>query len=407
MSVYALKGRIIDGISDDILENGLVVVKNEEIGYVGEYDDKAVPIEAKVIETKNGTIMPGFIDCHAHLCGDKTAGEESTKFDKLLGAAHDIGILLDAGFTGVRDMSIYGFALERAVNRGYLRGPRIMPGGRVLGITSGHCDTIVDASKDEVNTENLTGRLCDGVDDCILAAREQFRQGARFIKISATGGVSSITDNVDDVQFSYDEIKAIVDEAKRHGTYVTAHCTGNAGALQAVQAGVKCIEHGVMLNKDTIDLMAENDISLVTTLYISLNVANFPGLHPSVAKKAGLCAEANIRTIEMARKAGIRIALGTDYSNSQNTSYSNIGREFEAMVQAGMTPMEAIKAGTINAAYLMKYQNTLGSLEVGKLADIIISDGNPLENIGCLVGKEHIKFVMKNGVIEKNIIPLS
>ena len=300
-------------------------------------------------------------------------------------------------------MSVNGFALQRAVNRSYLRGPRIMPGGRLLSITGGHCDTAGDATKEEVNATNLTGRLCDGVDECILATRENFRQGAKFIKVCATGGVSSITDNVDDVQFSFEELKAIVDEAKRHGTYVAAHCTGNTGALQAVKAGVKCIEHGVMLGPETIDLMAENDVSLVTTLYISLNVANFPGLHPVVAEKAKLCAEANIKTIEMARKAGIRIALGTDFSNSENTPYAKHGREFAAMVQAGMTPMEAIKAGTINGAYLMKCQDKLGSLEANKLADIVITDGNPLEDISCLADKDHIKFVMKNGVIEKTM----
>lgn len=403
MGVYALKGRIIDGVSNEALEDGLVVVIDDTIKYAGVYNEMEIPENAEIIDAGNGTIMPGFIDCHAHLGGVSTAGEKSTRYDKLLGAAHEIGILLDAGFTGIRDISVNGFALERAVNAGYLRGPRIMPGGRVLSVTGGHCDTAGDATKEEVNATNLTGRLCDGVDECILAARENFRQGARFIKVCATGGVSSITDNVDDVQFSFEELKAIVDEAKRHGTYVAAHCTGNTGALQAIKAGVKCIEHGVMLQQKTIDLMAENNVSLVTTLYISLNVANFPGLHPVVAEKAKLCAEANIRTIEMARKAGIRIALGTDFSNSKNTPFAKNGREFEAMVQAGMTPMEAIKAGTINGAFLMKCEDKLGSLEVNKLADIVITDGNPLEDISCLADKDHIKFVMKNGVIEKFI----
>lgn len=403
MGVYALKGRIIDGVSDKATENGLVIVTDNTIQYAGKYDEKIIPENAIIIDAGKGTILPGFIDCHAHLCGESTAGESSTRYDKLLGAAYEIGILLDSGFTGLRDMSVFGFALERAVNNGYLRGPRIMPGGRLLSVTGGHCDPAGDTTKEEVNATDLTGRLCDGVDECILAVRENFRQGAKFIKVCATGGVSSVADNVDDVQFSFEELKAIVEETERHNTYVTAHCTGNAGALQAVRAGVKCIEHGVMLQQETIELMAENDVSLVTTLYISLNVANFPGLPPFVAEKAKLCAEANIKTIEMARKAGIRIALGTDFSNSKNTPYANIGREFAAMVQAGMTPMEAIKAGTINGAYLMKCADILGSLEANKLADIVITDGNPLEDIYCLADKDHIKLVMKNGVIEKRI----
>lgn len=401
MACYALKGRVIDAVSDAAIENGLVVVEGDKIKYAGIYNEKEIPGNAEIIDAGKGTILPGFIDCHVHLCGEAIAGEKSTRYEKLLGAAYEIGILLDAGFTGLRDMSAFGFALQRAVDAGYLRGPRIMPGGRILSITSGHCDIAGDLTKEEVNATNLTGRLCDGVDECILAVRENFRQGAKFIKVSATGGVSSIADNVNDVQFSFEELKAIVDETKRHGTYVAAHCTGNAGAFQAVKAGVKSIEHGVMLEQETIDLMAENGVALVTTLYISLNVAGFPGLHPVVREKAKLCAEANIKTIEMARKAGIRIALGTDFSNSANTPYAKNGMEFVAMVQAGMTPMEAIKAGTINGAYLMKSEDKLGSLESGKLADIVITDGNPLENISCLADKEHIKLVMKNGVIEK------
>ncbi|MCL2006454.1 MAG: amidohydrolase family protein [Treponema sp.] len=401
---YALRGRLIDAVSDEAIPDGLVVVTGELIKYSGVYNENEVPKGAHVFSLADGTIMPGFIDCHAHLVGESTAGKGGLSDDKLLSAAHEIGILLDSGFTGLRDMSVNGFSLARAVERGYLRGPRIMPGGRVLSCTSGHVDLEPGVSKDYYNATSRMARLCDGVDDCLLAVREQFRLGAKFIKICATGGVSSTVDAMDDVQFSFDEIKAITDEAKRHDTYVTAHCTGDAGTKQAILAGVMCIEHGIMLEKDTVKMMAERSIPLVTTLSVSLGVANIPGLHPAVAAKAKMCAEANIRTIGFARELGIKIALGTDYSNTQNSPYKNNGKEFISMTKAGMTPMESIKAGTINAASVMKNDEVLGSLVKGKIADIVIVQGDPIKDIACLADEDNVKLVIKNGIVEKNTI---
>ena len=259
-------------------------------------------------------------------------------------------------------------------------------------------------TKEYINAHDHLSMLCDGPDDCVRAVREQFRMGAKFIKICATGGVSSPTDRVDDVQFSPEELRAIVGEAERHHTYVTAHCTGYEGAYQALLAGVKCIEHGVMLTQREIDLMAEKKVPLVSTLSVSLGVANMPGLPDWMRAKASLCAEANKKTIAMARKAGVKIALGTDFSNSRNTPYLENGREFEAMVRGGLTPMESIKAGTINAAEVMQMGDELGSLEAGKLADAVIVDGNPLEDIFCLTHADHVKLVIKDGKIEKNTL---
>lgn len=406
MSKYVLRGRVIDAISNQALEEGMVVVIKDSIDYVGPFKSSLVPENAEIIEIENGTIMPGFIDCHAHLGGSHSAGplKNRTPFgDLLLGAAHEIGILLDAGFTGIRDMSRNGPYLSRAVERKVLRGPRIMPGGRVLGITSGHTDPGEGLTKEEVNRYSQISYLVDGIDDCLHGVREQFRLGAKFIKICATGGVSSPVDSLDDVQFSPEEMRVIVEEAKRHGTYVAAHCTTHAGMYQALMAGVTSIEHGVMADEKSIRLMAEKDATLVTTLAIALNVANFPGMPEYVVEKAKDCAAANIKTISMARKYGVRIALGTDYSNSPNTPYAEIGKEFESMTQAGMTPMEAIKAGTVNAAHLMKMSDKIGTLEKGKLADIVIAEGNPLQDIKCLGHKDNIKLVIKEGIIEKDL----
>ena len=406
MKTYLLKGRVIDAVSDTALENGLVAVCGDRIVYCGPQEGFEETEDSETISVENGTILPGFIDCHAHLTGNEDAGSfaDGSMFgDQLLGAAYQTGLLVDAGFTGIRDMSEAGLYLSRAVARGILRGPKILPGGRVLGITSGHIDFQPHMSKEDFNRMDHLSYLMDGPEDCLRGVREQFRNGAKFIKICATGGVSSPTDRVDDVAFSQEELETIVAEARRHHTYVCAHCTGYEGAYAALKAGVTCIEHGVMLTQREIDLMAQMDATLVTTLSVSLGVANIPGLPDWMAAKARLCAEANKKTIEMASKAGIRIAFGSDYSNSPNTPYLQLGREFEAMTRAGMTPMEAIKAGTINAAYLMMTQSETGSLEAGKLADIVIAQGNPLEDINVLADAGNIKFVMINGEVKKNI----
>ena len=301
-------------------------------------------------------------------------------------------------------MSENGLYLSRAIERGILRGPKIMPGGKVLGITSGHVDLEPYMTKKFFNQTSHLCRLVDGPDDCIQAVREQFRAGAKFIKICATGGVSSPTDRLDDVQFSPEELKAIVEETKRHHSYVCAHCTGNEGAYAALQAGVTCIKHGIYLTPREIQLMKKMDATLVTTLTVSLGVANIPGLPDWQAQKVKTCANANIQTIRMAREAGIRIALGTDFTNSPNSPYLETGKEFEAMTRAGMTNMEAIKAGTINAAHLLMADQQTGSLEKGKLADIVLVDGNPLQDIQCLTHADHVKLVMINGKIKKSLL---
>ena len=365
---------------------------------------EAANLAAEVVDAGGLVLAPGFIDVHAHLCGNEDAGSfgNGRLFgDQLIGGVYQLGVLLESGFTGIRDMSEAGLYLSRGVERGAITGPRIVPGGKVLGITSGHVDFEVHKTKEYYNETDHLSYLCDGSDECIRAVREQFRMGAKFIKICATGGVSSPTDRIDDVQFSPEELRAIVGEAKRHHSYVCAHCTGYEGAYQALLAGVECIEHGVALTQREIDLMAEKDVPLVTTLAVSLHVANIPGLPDWMHQKAVQCRENNIRTIEMARKAGVRIALGTDYSNSKNTSFLRIGREFESMVEAGMTNMEAVKAGTLHAAQVMRVEQ-LGALKEGWLADIAVCDGNPIEDISCIGNAEHIRFVVADGKIVKN-----
>ena len=401
---YAILGRVIDSVSDEALENGMVLVENDRITYVGEQKEALISKEMERIDAKGGTIMPGFIDAHIHLSGTESVHfVDASPFACLLTAVKDLSDLVDAGVTGVRDMSLFGNHLKNAVECGNIKGPRIMPGGRVLSVSAGHCDFDTNRTVEEANKNDLTGYLVDGVEECLKGVRQQFRDGAEFIKICATGGVSSAVDNVNDVQFSVEELKVIIEEAARHGTYVTAHCTGTAGTLQALKAGIGCVEHGVMLDEECIEIMKEKNIPLVTTLSVALGIADMKNLPDFMMKKAVSVKESAMHSFQMAHEAGIRVALGTDYSNSRNTPFKQIGKEFYSLTRCGYTPMEAIKAGTINGAYLMRKDREIGSLEVGKLADLVVVDGNPLEDICCLSNADHVKVVMIGGTVKKRI----
>lgn len=407
MQSYVLKGRLIDVVTGKITEDGLVLVTGNKVQYAGSQSRcPSLPLTCHIIEKKGGTILPGFIDCHVHLCG--TGGEDCSIFtvsdhDRLLQAAADINDLLDAGFTTLRDMSSYGAPLKRAIEKGSLRGPRIIPGGRVLSPTSGHCDCYPGLTQEQINQVSPIDYLVDGVESCLRGVRVQFREGAEFIKICATGGVSSAGDSLSDIQFSFEEMQAIVEEARRHGTYVAAHCSGCAGTLQALRAGIGCVEHGDDLDLRCIEIMAAKDIPLVTTLYVTWLCAESDIMPSYMQEKAASSLHRQIESMMMARSAGICIALGTDFSNSSRTPYLKNGMEFEAIVRSGFTPLEALQAGTINAARAIRYADTLGSLIPGKLADLVIVKGNPLEDISLLADADHVLFVMKDGQIQKNI----
>ena len=401
MGEYAIRGRVIDAVSPEPLEKGIVLVCDGEIVYVGPESGCSLPPDAEVIDAGSGTILPGFIDCHAHMCG----GEEANRshFDRLLTAAHHMGLLLDAGCTYIRDMSLFSGALKRAVARGEVRGPAVMPGGRVLSPVAGHVDLLTHLPVDVQNAVSAVGYTADGVDGCLKAVRRQFREGAEFIKICATGGVSSEVDGLDDVQFSDEEIAVMTAEAARRGAYVTAHCSNAKGALQALKNGVRCIEHGIDLDDECIRIMAEKDIPLVTTLYVSNLVATLPDFPEFMREKGKKAARSHTASMMRARQAGIRIAYGTDFSNSKNTPLLKNGREFCAIAEAGFTPMEAIRIGTINSAHVIRRENRLGSLEAGKQADIVVVSGNPLEDISVLADASHVRLVMQGGVIKKRV----
>ncbi|MGN1018796.1 MAG: amidohydrolase family protein [Aristaeellaceae bacterium] len=403
--MIVLKGRVIDAIHDEPIEKGLVAVEDERIVYAGEENGFTIPGNATVYEAVNGTVMPGFIDAHAHLCGSESIHRSGSEpYDLLLTTVRDLRDLVDAGITGVRDMSAFGRPLRDAIARGNIKGPRIMVGGKVLSISSGHCDSAPYRSVEECNREDLIAYMMDGPEACYRGVREQFRQGAEFIKICATGGVSSAVDDFDDQEFSPEELRVIIGEARRHNTYVTAHCTGTEGTKAALRAGIGCVEHGVKLDEECVAIMRERNVPLVTTLSVSLGLAEMKGLPEHMMRKARALEGCSMRSFQMAHAYGITVALGTDYSNSPNTPFLEIGKEFYSLTRCGYTPMEAIKAGTTNGALLMKKQDQFGRLEAGMLADIVLVDGNPLDDIRLLAHADHVKLVLIGGKVQKNTL---
>lgn len=401
MDRIVITGRLIDGRSDTCIENGLVSVGNGIIEYAGDAAGYTIPANAVTIRAEGRTILPGLIDCHTHLTGEKNR-TGYTVFDALLTVSQELPLLLDAGFTTVRDMSLFSSALKRAQQAGQLRGPRIVAGGRLISPLGGHGDMMPELPKEVASGMNLTCCLADGVDECLKTVRMQFRDGAEFIKISATGGVSSRADGLDDVQFSDEEIAAIAAEASRHGSYVAAHCSNAAGTKQAIRNGVRCIEHGIELDDECIMLMQKYHVPVITTLYISHMVASSDAFPDYMREKARAAVKNHCKSMQRAKEAGLCIAYGTDFGNSALTPYLGNGRELTAIVNAGFTPMEAIQIATYNSACAIRHEKEIGSLEAGKRADIIIANGDPLENISVLTDAAHILFVMQDGVIKKN-----
>lgn len=399
----AVIGSYIDVIHQRVIQDGAILIDNKKIIYAGEKKNAPITEEYEVYTLEGGMILPGFIDCHAHLCGEPDDYLSTIRDRMVLKAAYDMRVMLESGFTAARDMTQISANLKWAIDHGYMEGPHLMPGGQVLSVTGGHGDADTNYPY-EYARDNILTYLMDGVEGCLKGVRKQFREGAKFIKICATGGVSSMSDGLEDVQFSDEELKVIVEEARRHGSYVAAHCSGLAGAKQALKAGIKTVEHGIHLDEECVEIMKQNDCTLVTTLNISLHLAEAEGLPEYMAVKAKQCASANLKSIALIHKAGVNVALGTDFSNSPTSRnrFQFLGKEFTAICEAGFSEMEALQIGTINGAKIMEMEDEIGSLDVGKYADIVIVNGNPLEDINVLGDAENIRFVMKEGKVIKN-----
>jgi imidazolonepropionase-like amidohydrolase len=397
LAIVIRADRLLDVETGQMHEDAVVVVEN---GLIVSVNPPDTPEGAHVMDLGDVTLLPGFIDAHTHLASQIgassfTAPVTQTLADATLAAVKYGGITVRAGFTTVRDFGGDAtVALGKAVERGDVIAPRIVPSRQPLGITGGHCD--VTGFAPGVLEGGIERGVADGVDEVLKAVRYQIKHGAQVIKTCATAGVLSMEGPVGAQQYSFEELKAMVDEAARHGLKVAAHAHGSDGIMAAVRAGVASIEHGSLLTDEIIQEMKERGTYLVPTTYLAdeIPLDELPAL---VRAKAEQILPEMRQSLERAIAAGVPIAFGTDagvYPHGLNAG------EFGIYVKLGMSPLEALRTATVYAADLLGRED-LGSLAPGKLADIIAVPGNPLEDISVT---RDVRFVMLGGRSIKHVM---
>lgn len=403
--VYIWCGSLIDGISNEPKKNMTIVVEKNKIVSVEIGFSKAGTAD-KTIDLKNKTVTPGWMDMHVHMEEEITPNRYLERFtlnppDLAFRSIPIAEKTLMSGFTTVRDLGGSGvnISLRNAINAGNVRGPRIFTAGKGIGTTGGHADPTNGWRKDLMGDPGPAEGVVNSEEDGKKAVRQRYKDGADLIKITATGGVLSMAKSGQNPQFTEEEIKSIVATAKDYGFTVAAHAHGAEGMKRAIRAGVNSIEHGTLMDDETIELFKKHGTWYVPTITAGESVADSakkPGFYPEiVAAKARLIGAQIKFTFAKAYKAGVKIAFGTDagvFKHGQNW------REFIYMIDAGMPAMEAIKAATINAAELLGMKDQLGSIEVGKLADIVAVEGDPLTDPKVF---SKVVFVMKDGIIYK------
>jgi imidazolonepropionase-like amidohydrolase len=407
-TVVLRAARLIDGTGAAPVQDAVVVVTDDRITAVGRRGQVAEPAGARVVDLGDATLLPGFIDAHVHIigrtlgdpAGDDAAVRDLPAMGAILGVENARRTLM-AGFTTVRNAGSDGFAdvaLRNAVEQGFVVGPRILASGHALGITGGHCDE--NAYRPGIVELDWRQGVANGESEVMAAARYQAKYGADVIKTCATGGVLSEGDAVGVEQYTFDELKAMVDEAAKLERKVAAHAHGAEGIKTATRAGVASIEHGSFLDEDGARLMVRRGTYLVPTLMAGEAVerAAQTGVLKGLRAEKALAAARAMRTgIRIARGHNVPIALGTDAGVG---AHGANGHEFTLLVEwGGLTPIRAITAGTMNAAKLLGWDARVGSLTAGKLADVVAVPGDPTVEIRAM---ERPIFVMKNGVIYKH-----
>ncbi len=401
---YIWCGTLIDGISNEPKKNMTIVIEKNKISAV-ENGYSTADAADKTIDLKSKTVTPGWIDAHVHLSHETNANRYLEEFqlndaDYAYRSVVFAKRTLMAGFTTVRDAGgEIVLSLKKAINKGLIEGPRIFAAGTPIGSTGSHGDPTNGYRTDLMGDPGPRVGVANGVDECIKAVRQRYKEGSDVIKIMATGGVLDVSSNGSGAQYSEAEMKAIVQTANDYGLKVMAHAHGAEGIKRALRAGVISIEHGTLMDDECIELFKKNGAWYVPTLIAGKSVsdsAKIPNYFPPVvAKKAMEIGPRLQSTFAKAYRAGVKIAFGTDagvYQHGKNWL------EFTYMIEAGMPAMEAIKAATISAAELLGIKDQLGSIEVGKIADVVAVDGDPLKD-SQVFGK--VVFVMKEGIVYK------
>lgn len=403
---YLQCGSVVDTETGKILSNKTIVVSQNKILSVQDGFVEGSNSEDQVIDLRSKTVMPGLIDMHVHIEGETSPTRYLEVFtlndtDVAYNAAEIANRTLMAGFTTVRDMGGSGVnvSLAKATARGKVPGPRIFTAEKAIGTTGGHADPTNGMKKDLMGDPGPAEGVINSADDARKAVRQRYKNGADWIKITATGGVLSVAKSGQNPQFTQEEVNAIVATANEYGLKVAAHAHGIEGMQRAIRAGVTTIEHGSLMDAETMELMKEYGTYLVPTISAGRYVADkakTPGYYPAIIVPKALEIGSKIQNMySEAYNAGVKIAFGTDagvFPHGENA------KEFGYMVEAGMPAMETLQSATIVNAKVLDMEGQLGQIKPGFLADIIAVDDNPTTNIKTL---ENVVFVMKDGKIYK------
>lgn len=400
-------GVLIDGQSNQAHKKRTIVIEDRLIVSVTE--GYQVPKENEVyLDLRQHTVLPGLMDMHVHLDGEYDENSYSERFsfeaaDKAIRAVVNAEKTLMAGFTTVRnlgDSDNVTISLRNAINAGIVSGPRIYSAGKSIATTGGHADPTNGVREDIFQSPSPSDGVINGRDEAFKGVRSRYQSGADLIKITATGGVLSVAKNGLNPQFTEDEIEAIVEAAQDYDFTVAAHAHGAEGIKRAVRAGVDSIEHGSLMDEEGISLMVEYGTYYVPTIMAGFWVAEKamePGFFPEVVRPKALSIGPMIQeTFKKAYEGGVTIAFGTD---SGVSAHGDNAQEFIYMVEAGMSEMEAIQSATSVASKLLGISDSIGTIQSGKIADIIAVSENPLEDISTL---KRVNVVIKEGKIYKN-----
>jgi imidazolonepropionase-like amidohydrolase len=413
-TVYIRAGRLFDATSDNVRENVVIVVVGERIQSVAPAAAASIPAGATVINLSHATVLPGLIDCHTHMDSradryDEIYRFKDTPFSRAFAATVHARRTLEAGFTSIRDVGSLPFLavdLRNSINEGLVPGPRIVASGPGISITGGHGDLNNYSPQTQVHMfpAERDFEIADGVDQVRHVVRAQVKYGVDVIKILATGGVLSKGDSPGAPQFTPEELKAAAEEAHMAGRKIAAHAHGAQGIKNAILAGIDSIEHASLIDDEGIRLAKEHGTYLVMDIYNDdyiLGKAIEFGLPPENVEKEKMVGQLQRESFARAVKAGVKMAFGTDagvYPHGDNA------RQFFYMVKFGMTPAQAIRAATSNAADLIGRAKDVGTVEAGKFADLIAVTADPLQDVRVL---ENVGFVMKGGVVVKDTITAS
>lgn len=401
-------GTLIDGNGGEPVENAAVLIKDGKILDVGHENSVKVPDgEIKRLDAQGGFILPGFIDCHVHMMFNGFRFENPLYTPLSLyfyEAVRNLEKTLKTGVTTARDAGMADYGVKRAVEEGLISGPRLQISVMPLSITGGHFDLQLKSGKTvKTSYPGLPESVCDGPEEVRKRVREVLRAGAEVVKVMVTGGVISANDSPEHPQFTMEELRIIVEEASYRNLPVMAHAHGSSGVKNALNAGIKSIEHGTYLDEECIQLLMENDAWLVATQLAHwsnlelLEEGELPDFSQKDARKVAMNSHENMKK---AYQAGVKIVMGTD---SGIAPHGQNLRELGYLCDIGMTPMEAIQAGTKNASKLVGMDDEIGTLEKGKLADVVIIKTDPIKDIKSLGNHKNIVLVMKEGKVFKDL----